>query len=37
MHEGGYAVDHSTVQRRIVHSAPGSEKAFRKNKRIKIR
>ncbi|MFT4729993.1 MAG: putative transposase [Granulosicoccus sp.] len=33
MHERGYAVDHSTVQRWVVHCAPRIEEAFRKNKK----
>jgi len=33
MQERGYAVDHSTLQRWVVHYAPRIEKAFRKNKR----
>ena len=33
MHERGYAVDHSTVQRWVVHYAPRIEKVFRKNKK----
>ena len=33
MQERGYAVDHSTVQRWVVHYAPRIEKAFRKDKR----
>ena len=33
MQERGYAVDHSTVQRWVVHYAPRIEKAFRKNKK----
>ena len=33
MHERGYAVDHSTVQRWVVHYAPRIEEAFRKNKK----
>jgi len=31
--ERGYTVDHSTVQRWVVHYAPRIEKAFRKNKK----
>jgi putative transposase len=34
MEERGYAVDHSTVQRWVVHYAPRIEKAFRKNKKL---
>ena len=33
MQERGYAVDHSTIQRWVVHYAPRIEKAFRKNKK----
>ncbi len=33
MQERGYAVEHSTVQRWVVHYAPRIEKAFRKNKK----
>jgi len=33
MQERGYTVDHSTVQRWVVHYGPRIEKAFRKNKR----
>jgi putative transposase len=33
MQKRGYAVDHSTVQRWVVHYAPRIEKAFRKNKK----
>ncbi len=33
MQERGYAVDHSTVQRWVVHYAPRIEKAFRKTKK----
>jgi putative transposase len=33
MEERGYAVDHSTIQRWVVHYAPRIEKAFRKNKK----
>jgi putative transposase len=33
MQERGYAVDHSTVQRWVVHYAPRIEKFFRKNKK----
>lgn len=33
MEERGYAVDHSTVQRWVVHYALRIEKAFRKNKK----
>ncbi|MBT5219256.1 MAG: IS6 family transposase [Woeseia sp.] len=33
MQERGYAVDHCTVQRWVVHYAPRIEKAFRKNKK----
>ena len=33
MQERGYAVDHSTVQRWVVHYAPRIEEAFRKNKK----
>jgi transposase-like protein len=33
MQERGYAVDHSTVQRWVVHYAPRIEKAFRKSKK----
>ncbi len=33
MQERGYTVDHSTVQRWVVHYAPRIEKAFRKNKK----
>jgi transposase-like protein len=33
MQERGYAVDHSTVQRWVVHYAPRIEKAFRKHKK----
>jgi putative transposase len=33
MQERGYAVDHSTVQRWVVHYAPRIEKAFRQNKK----
>lgn len=33
MQERGYAVDHSTVQRWVVHYAPPIEKVFRKTKR----
>ena len=33
MQERGYAVDHSTVQRWVVHYAPRIEKVFRKNKK----
>jgi transposase-like protein len=33
MHERGYAVDHSTVQRWVVHYAPRIEEVFRKNKK----
>jgi putative transposase len=33
MQERGYVVDHSTIQRWVVHYAPGIEKAFLKNKR----
>ncbi|MGI9284282.1 MAG: IS6 family transposase [Pseudomonadales bacterium] len=33
MLERGYVVDHSTIQRWVVHYAPRIEKAFRKNKR----
>jgi putative transposase len=33
MQERGYAVDHSTVQRWVVHYAPRIEKAFRENKK----
>ena len=33
MQERGYAVDHSTIQRWVVHYAPRFEKAFRKNKK----
>jgi putative transposase len=32
MQERGYAVDHSSVQRWVVHYAPRIEKAFRRNK-----
>jgi len=32
MQERGYVVDHSTIQRWVVHYAPRIEKAFRKNK-----
>ena len=31
MQERGYVVDHSTIQRWVVHYAPRIEKAFRKN------
>jgi len=38
MQERGYAVDHSTIQRRVVHYAPRIEKAFRSiKKRIGMR
>lgn len=30
MQERGYVVDHSTIQRWVVHYAPRIEKAFRK-------
>ena len=33
MQERGYAVDHSTIHRWVVHYAPRIEKAFRKNKK----
>ena len=33
MQERSYVVDHSTIQRWIVHYAPLIEKAFRKNKK----
>lgn len=33
MQERGYGVDHSTIQRWVVHYAPRIEKAFRKNKK----
>ena len=33
MQERGHAVDHSTVQRWVVHYAPRIEKAFRENKK----
>jgi putative transposase len=33
MQERGYAVDHSSVQRWVIHFAPRIEKAFRKNKK----
>ena len=33
MQERGYVVDHSTVQRWVVHYAPRIEKAFRKTKK----
>ena len=33
MQERGYAVDHSTVQRWVVHYPPRIEKAFRSNKK----
>ena len=33
MQERGYAVDHSTIQRWVVHYAPRIEKAFRSNKK----
>lgn len=33
MQERGYAVDHSTVQRWVVHYAPRIEKPFRENKK----
>jgi putative transposase len=33
MHERGYIVDHSTIQRWVVHYAPRIENAFRKNKK----
>ena len=33
MLERGYVVDHSTIQRWVVHYAPRIEKAFRKNKK----
>jgi len=33
MQERGYAVDHSTIQRWVVHYAPLIEKALRKNKK----
>ena len=33
MQERGYAVDHSTVQRWVVHYAPRIEKTFRKKKK----
>ena len=33
MQERGYVVDHSTIQRWVVHYAPRIEKAFRKNKK----
>lgn len=33
MQERGYAVDHSAIQRWVVHYAPRIEKAFRKNKK----
>ena len=33
MQERGYAVDHSTFQRWVVHYAPRIEKVFRKNKK----
>ncbi|MCZ6829684.1 MAG: IS6 family transposase [Gammaproteobacteria bacterium] len=33
MLERGYVVDHSTIQRWVVHYAPRIEKAFRKSKR----
>lgn len=33
MQERGYAVDHSTIRRWVVHYAPRIEKAFRKNKK----
>lgn len=33
MQERGYAVDHSTIQRWVVHYAPRIEKVFRKNKK----
>ena len=33
MQERGYAVDHSSIQRWVVHYAPRIEKAFRKNKK----
>ena len=35
MQERGYAVDHSTIQRWVVHYAPRIEKAFRKNNTCK--
>ncbi len=33
MLERGYAVDHSTIQRWVVHYAPRIEKVFRRNKK----
>ena len=33
MLERGYAVDHSTIHRWVIHYAPRIEKAFRKNKK----
>ena len=33
MQERGYAVDHTTVQRWVVHYAPRIERAFRNNKK----
>jgi len=33
MVERGYVVDHSTIQRWVVHSAPRIEKVFRQNKK----
>ena len=33
MQERGYVVDHSTIQRWVVHYAPRIEKVFRKNKK----
>lgn len=33
MQERGYGVDHSTIQRWVVHYAPRIEKSFRKNKK----
>lgn len=33
MQERGYAIDHSTIQRWVVHFAPRIEKVFRKNKK----
>ena len=33
MHERGYIVDHSTIQRWVVHYTPRIEKVFRKNKK----
>ena len=33
MQERGYVVDHSTIQRWVVHYAPRIDKAFRKNKK----